>query len=303
MTKRDASGEVDLEAHGPRLYAARQEDLLGDHEALDLGGALVDLEELRVAHQLLDRVLLHVAVAAEDLDRVGRHLHRRVGGEALRERRVQRRALAAVDQPRRLPREQPRGLDLGRHVGDQEVHALVHRDRHVEGDALLRVLDRELVRGLRDADGAGRRARPREVERLHRDLEAVALLAEPVLGGHDDVLQRERRRVGRALAHLVEVLLDRHARRVHRDDERGHAAVALRRVGLREDDRPRRPAGVRDERLRAVEDVLVAAPLGRRLHARDVGARVRLATARTSRGSAPRAAAAATAPSARRCRR
>jgi hypothetical protein len=39
--------------------------------ALDLRRALVDLEELGVAHQLLDRVLLRVAVAAEDLDRVG----------------------------------------------------------------------------------------------------------------------------------------------------------------------------------------------------------------------------------------
>src|SRR5918999_1994989 len=41
-----------------------------DHEPLDLRGALVDLEQLRVAHELLDGVLLHVAVAAEDLDRV-----------------------------------------------------------------------------------------------------------------------------------------------------------------------------------------------------------------------------------------
>ena len=55
--------------------------------------------------------------------------------------------------------------------------------------------------------------------------------------------------------------------------------MALRRVGLREDDGPRGLAGVRDERLRAVEDVLAAAALGRRLDARDVGARVRLAEA------------------------
>src|SRR5438874_2272907 len=67
----------------------RQEYFFGDHEALDLRGALVDLEELRVAHQLLDRVLLRVAVAAEHLHRVRRHLHRRVGGEALCERRVE----------------------------------------------------------------------------------------------------------------------------------------------------------------------------------------------------------------------
>src|SRR4029453_3068448 len=57
--------------------ATRQEYFFGDHEPLDLRGPLVDLEQLRAAHQLLDGVLLHVAVAAEDLHRVGRHLHRR----------------------------------------------------------------------------------------------------------------------------------------------------------------------------------------------------------------------------------
>ena len=43
-------------------------------------------------------------------------------------------------------------------------------------------------------------------------------------------------------------------------------------IGLREDDRPRGVAGVRDEGLRAVQDVLVAAPLGGRLQLGDVGA-------------------------------
>src|SRR5688500_616562 len=92
--------------------ATGQEYFLGDHEPLDLRGSLVDLEQLRVAHQLLDRVLLHVAVAAEDLDGVGRHLHRRVGREALGERRLERRALALVVQPRGLPDEEARRLDL-----------------------------------------------------------------------------------------------------------------------------------------------------------------------------------------------
>ena len=150
--------------------------------------------------------------------------------------------------------------------------ALVHRDRDVEGDALLGVLDRVLVRGLGDADGAGGSAGAREVERLHRDLEAVALLAEAVRSRNDDVGERERRGVGRALAHLVEVLLHLDARCVHRDDERGHPLVALGRIRLREDDRPRGVAGVRDERLRPVQDVLVAAALGGRLQVGDVGA-------------------------------
>ena len=48
------------------------------------------------------------------------------------------------------------------------------------------------------------------------------------------------------------------------------------RVGLREDDRPGRVAGVRDERLRAVEDVLVALAHRGRLQRGDVRAGARL---------------------------
>src|SRR3954462_13354598 len=51
---------------GRLRHAAGQQRLAGDDEALDLGGALVELHDLRVAHQLLDRVVLDEAVAAVD---------------------------------------------------------------------------------------------------------------------------------------------------------------------------------------------------------------------------------------------
>src|SRR5919198_211425 len=82
-----------------RELAPRQEDLASNNQPLDLRSALVDLEQLRVAHQLLDGVLLHVAVAPEDLDCVGRHLHGGVRGEALGERRTQRRPPSLLRSP------------------------------------------------------------------------------------------------------------------------------------------------------------------------------------------------------------
>src|SRR6201997_5400350 len=96
----------------PAGPVAREEDLLRDHEPLDLRRALVDLEQLRVAHQLLDRVLLDVAVAAEDLDGVRWYLHSGVGGEPLREGRVKRRVPteALVEHPGGLPAQETRGL-------------------------------------------------------------------------------------------------------------------------------------------------------------------------------------------------
>src|SRR5215218_7586135 len=264
---------------GRGLGAARQQYLAGDHEALDLGRALVELHDLRVAHQLLDRVLLDEAVAAVDLHGVGGDLHRRVRGEALRVRGDERVALAGVEQVGRLPGHQAPGLDLRRHVGDHELDRLVHRDRHAELDALLRVLGGELERRARDADGHRRDAGTRAVERHHRELEALVLLAEHVLGWHLDVVERDRRGVGGTLSELVLLLVDRHAVEVAIYDERGHAAVAGLLVGLGVD---RVVVGVRavgDEALRAVDDVLVTLLDGRRLHAGDVGAGVRLGQA------------------------
>src|SRR6185437_3962533 len=51
---------------GQEECAGLLQHLARDHKALDLLCALVDLRDLRVAHEALDRVLFDVAVAAED---------------------------------------------------------------------------------------------------------------------------------------------------------------------------------------------------------------------------------------------
>src|ERR1022692_1480539 len=75
------------------------ERLPRDDDALDLLRALVDLRDLRIAHHALDRVFGHVAVAAEQLHRVGRHLHSDIAALELAQRapiRDVRRALVAL---------------------------------------------------------------------------------------------------------------------------------------------------------------------------------------------------------------
>src|ERR1700729_2730395 len=79
--------------HGPSsISGGNRRGLLGtprkqrfacDHKTLNLRGALVQLHDLGVAEELLDGVLLDEAIATVDLNRVGRDLHRGVGGEAL----------------------------------------------------------------------------------------------------------------------------------------------------------------------------------------------------------------------------
>src|SRR5271167_2102274 len=52
---------------GARHEGSTLQELAGDHEPLNLVRALVDLHEFGIPHQLLDGILLRVAIAAEDL--------------------------------------------------------------------------------------------------------------------------------------------------------------------------------------------------------------------------------------------
>src|SRR5262245_51320456 len=93
---RPPEGRILLGNAGEEEGARLAHHLASDHEALDLLRALVDLRDLRVPHEALDRVLLDVAVAPEDLDGVGRHRHGDVTALELRHR-GRLRQLGAVD--------------------------------------------------------------------------------------------------------------------------------------------------------------------------------------------------------------
>src|SRR5205814_4660021 len=124
------------------------EDLARDHEPLDLARPLVDLRDLRVAVVALDRELLRVPVAAEDLDRLARLPARHLGGEELRLRPRLGMRKPVLPEPRRPVREEPRRVDLGGHVGELVLDRLELRDRTSERVPLLGVLARDVVRGL-----------------------------------------------------------------------------------------------------------------------------------------------------------
>ena len=79
-------GSRDDDALGGRLMD-RQAEAAGDDHALHLGRALADLEDLGVAVEAGHRVLLHEAVAAEDLGRDAGRGHGGLGGVQLGDRR------------------------------------------------------------------------------------------------------------------------------------------------------------------------------------------------------------------------
>ena len=142
----------------------------------------------------------------------------------------------------------------------------------------LEYVDRELHRRAGDAGRHRGDAGARAVERHHRDLEALVLLADQVVERDLDLGEGDRRGVRGALAHLVLVLVDDHAG-VTRDDEARDAAVPGLLVGLRVDRVPVGVLAVGDEALGAVDDPLVALAGGGRLHPGDVRAGVGLGQA------------------------
>jgi hypothetical protein len=89
---------------------------------------------------------------------------------------------------------------------------------------------------------------------VHRDLEALALVADQVRRGDAYVVEEELPGGTSLDAHLLFELRDLHTP-VLLHHERGDAAVARAGIGLREHDVDVGDAGVRDPDLRAREDV------------------------------------------------
>src|SRR5215210_3774141 len=203
------------------------QELLADHHALDLGGAFADQQQRRVAVEALDLVLLRVAVAAVDSERLLDDLLAGLRREQLGHAGLEVRALAGVLHPGRLQREQARRLDLRRHVGELELDRLVLGDRLAEGLALLRVAQGQLERALGDPDAAGRDVDPAHLERVHHLDEA---LVEALLLAAEDHVRRALVAVEDELGGLdalVAHLLD-----LGRDDEAGELAGVLRDARL-----------------------------------------------------------------------
>src|SRR4051794_1408419 len=269
----------------------------GDHQLLDLGRALEDVVDLRVAVHPLDRELARVAVAAEDLhgplggpdgDLAGLELaHRALGVLEL---------VAVAAHPRGAPDEQAGGVDLELHVGEHEGDRLVLDDLLAELLALLGVVERELVGGAGDAERLGADGRPAGLEGLHGGLRTALLaladageaLVELLLAAEQGaardaaVVEVHVGGVRGAQAVLLDLgaLLDA-ARLVLGDDERGVAARAELAVDRRDDHVDVGDAAVGRPRLLAVDDPVAGAlvELGGGADAGHVGAGVRLGRA------------------------
>ena len=143
---------------------------------------------------------------------------------------------AGVLEPRRVVHHEPRRLELGARLRELELNALKIGELLSELRALLHVFGRGVQRARGDADHLRADADASFVQRLDRDLVALADGAEHVRRGHFDVVENQLRRARRADAELVFLLADAESLEAALDDERRDALVARRRIRVGEDD-------------------------------------------------------------------
>src|SRR4051812_18720501 len=91
--------------------------------------------------------------------------------------------------------------------------------------ALARPLARDLEGVLRQRQADGGQREPAGVERRQRDTQPLALAADDVLAGDEDVVEAGHRVLDAPEAHEGVAVLDRDAVAVARADERGDAAL------------------------------------------------------------------------------
>src|SRR5664280_591236 len=140
-------------------------------QALNFRSPFEDRVDLRVTVPALDGIFAHVAVTAQDLDRLFGDLDRRLARVELGHRALTvKERLAGRGHPRRTPHQKARRVDVHFHVGELERDPLVLDDGATELLALLRVVERELVRRARDAERLSADRGTRRLEGRHRGL-------------------------------------------------------------------------------------------------------------------------------------
>src|SRR5207249_10729033 len=163
------------------LFRGRPQDVLRDDELLNLVRAFVEAEDSRVAE-----VPLHIELAAESVAAV--HLNGPVrdplgdlGPVQLGHRYLERVILTQIPEVRGTEGEESCRVNLDCRLRDHLPHELEVSDRAPERLSFLHVLRRGLEGRPGHADGPGRDADPTAVQRPHRLIPAVALLADQVL--------------------------------------------------------------------------------------------------------------------------
>src|SRR5438132_5119045 len=256
----------------PGASALLRKDRLGDRGQLHVRRPLVDRSDLRVAPELLDRILAGVAVPAENLHGEGCHSLTDLGGEEFGHGRLAPEWFSGILEPCCVVDHESRRLQVGSGLSDLKLKPLKVGDRLPELFSLLRISDGVLERAAGDANHLRTDADPSFVQRFDGDLVAFARLAERVFLRHTAIFQDQLAGGRSANAGLVLLLADGEAGEIAFDDERRNSLVAGIRIRVAEDDVDPRFSSIGDPELPAVEEPVITAILGLRGQGKGVGA-------------------------------
>src|SRR5882762_399606 len=243
------------------IRARKVQHVLGEIAEDEIGRDRCDLVQPRLAELALDVVLLGEAESAVGLQAHVARLPRGFRRELLGHVRFRPAGLALLVELRGALDHQRRGF--GRHIGagDRKLHALVLADRPAEDLPLVCVGGRLGDEPPRVADTLGADQNVLCVHAVEDVAEALALLADEVLGGDLEVLEEDFG--GRVVDHGAD-RPDRQAlsqRRLHFDDEHREAVGLLLRLlarrGAREQQHQVGVLGARSPDLLAVHHVAV----------------------------------------------
>ena len=123
--------------------------------------------------------------------------------------------------------QQPRGIDLRRHVGQLELDCLKFANGFAELLSLARITQCRFVSALCDADSKRRDRDSPAVQDFHRIHEAHAFFADAVFVRHKAVLESNARSFRRAQAKLVLFLRRRKAGHAFLKDKAGYSLTAF----------------------------------------------------------------------------
>ena len=225
-----------------------------------------------------DGVQSRVACAAMDLQAFAADTLGHLRGKELHHRRFLVAALASVDLLADEIHELPRGLDLGRHVGDLETDRLKVRDRVAELLAVVGVLDRIVERALGKADGTRRGMGAGGLQTRGGVVEGMAFLADQVGGIDTEIVEGQLPGLPTEVADLGNGSAAASLRQLATllfDEEHGEAEMALawRRIrSTRDDDHEVGTVGEGAPVLVAADQVAVAVFLRAAGDVGDVGA-------------------------------
>src|SRR6185312_8562319 len=222
--EQDLVGGMAVVGHLTSGFGSGAEQAARDDEAHDLVGAFEDPVDAQIAEVALDRIVLDVAVAAMELQRLVADPEAGIGREALGHRAAHRRVrLPGIERRSRAPHHEARRLELRRHIGELELQRLELGELAAELPALADMAERRLEAGAGAAERAGGDVEPAAIESHHRDLEPVPLGAETARDGDAAIGELDHRRRLAVPAELPLLLAKAEAGRVLLDEDAGDA--------------------------------------------------------------------------------